>query len=383
MSDRPMGADGAGTQDGAGEDGAAAADPYRYLTADGGSGGSPEPASSYLPTEVVAERAVTPGDGAPAAPPAGESDEPLEITVGMTRRELRELRARRAARAAQDEAGAAAAPAPTASIPTAPSPNAPSPNAPAPTAPAATDTAATAPPTPAAPSGAAAGAPARAWGVAPPVATEVERPAVDSAPGSSDLPGWHDPAPRPRRRLPLLIVLAVLVVAAIVATYLVLQRGGAEEPDPSPSTSASPAPTGLAAVLPQTVTGGEFADTGVTGVTYTLTEQGFLDAPTPPAGASESLVGTYEGGAAEVTLTGASFATTQEALDAATSISSSQSTTAVDTGPVFPAEQLGTYWTFNNDGLVTIVWHDGATGMYTVVSEASDDALGFYGGLDF
>lgn len=376
-------------------------DPYGYLTAGGADG------ESYLPGDLRAagagERAAADdsraGAGTNEADETGAVGDPQEpaaavqapdegdVTVGMTRRELRERRARRAERAAA-----------AASVPAVPSePQSAEPGA-------SDDLDATgsdgsllgaAPSTEAlpvtAPSWGAPGALAsHEEGVAPAAndADALDSDAFDTsaADGSVALaPGWHDPEARTRergRRRLLLIVVGVLVVVAIaVAALLIAGRGDDAPTDPATSATGSTA-TGLAARIPTTVNGGEFSADGRTGVTYQLDDQGLVENPLPPTGAAESLTALYTGGTADVTLTASTFATADEALAAATAIAGGLGT-PVDTGVVFPDTGLGTYWTFNNDGLVTVVWHAGEDGAYVVVSEDAEDALGFYNGLDF
>lgn len=362
-------------------------DPYGYLTAGGADG------ESYLPGDLrgsgAGERAAV-GDDTPAAPrsddtgavgvahePAAGAEAPDEddVTVGMTRRELRERRARRAERAA----AAASVPA----VPENADPGTPGELDVPVTVEASAETV---PATTTVPSWGASGAlGSHEDGVAPAVneADVVEPSAAD---GSVALaPGWHDPEARTRergRRRLLWIVVGVLVVVAIAVAALLLAGRGEDAPtDPATSATGSTA-TGLAALIPSTVNGGEFAESGPTGVTYQLDEQGLVENPLPPTGAAESLTALYTGGTADVTLTASTFATADEALAAATAIAGGLGT-PVDTGVVFPDTGLGTYWTFNNDGLVTVVWHAGADGAYVVVSEDAEDALGFYQGLDF
>ncbi|GMA30678.1 hypothetical protein [Litorihabitans aurantiacus] len=384
------------------EDESRSSDPYGYLS------GAGDDAAGYLPSDVARERPLSVPDEDRAAPTSaseasGQPDDgPLEITVGMTRRELRELRARRAERAAaaaaaddgpggdgvaevsgadddargvrDDEAtgesgakageGRDGAWASTWPVPATPA---------APTAPSAFGTAGESDAIAGAAGASAANGP---WG----------SPATPASSPESIAPGWHDPAARRRGgRRTLWIVLGVAVVlAAAIAVVLTLVLGGSsDEPEPQPTTTtAQEEATGLAALLPATVVGGVNSEDGSTGVTYTLTEAGLVENPVPPQGATESLTGEYTGGEVPVSLTASSFASTEEALAAATA-QADQLGTPVDTGVVFPDDDLGTYWIFNTDGLVTIVWNDGAEGAYTVVSEETADALGFYNGLEF
>lgn len=368
-------------------------DPYGYLTAGEGE------ESSYLPGAVDGAGAEptapteTDDPAAPAAPTEGPEDD--DVTVGMTRRELRERRARRAERAAA-----------AASVPTTPAES----DAAEPrdvesdagwtelpggggSTTDGTRVDGVAP--------AAATAPVLSWGTSgasrslddsvAPAANDADDVSGDGAattdPGDPTAlaPGWHDPGARTRergRRRLLWVVLGLVVAAAIAVAVLLLVNRGEDTPT-APATSATEsAATGLAALIPASVNGGEFSESGPTGVTYVLDEQGLVENPLPPAGAAESLTALYSGGTADVTLTASTFATADEALAAATAISS-QLGTPVDTGVVFPDTGLGTYWTFNNDGLVTVVWHAGADGVYVVVSEDAEDALGFYNGLEF
>ncbi|WP_146197216.1 hypothetical protein [Serinibacter arcticus] len=394
MSDRPRD-DEQGTDRGS-------VDPYSYLTAGGQEG------ASYLPGDVAAERAAAapaPGEPAPTAP----SDD-LDVSVGMTRRELRELRLRRAQRAAQDESSEAPEPVAAAAEPeiarsqeddgdavpaqlnedrTAVLPIVPA-GYPSTTTTAASSTegSSTDAGSPELGFGVPASSPAPWGSSATTDGSPTDRSTTDDAPadGAAALaPGWHDPAAgRSRRRLPLIIAAVVaVVVTAVVAIVLLLNRGGdgGEEPTTAPTT-AEAEPTGLAAVLPTSVSGGEFSEEGATGVTYSLTADGLVPNTAAPAGSTESLVGVYAGGVEDITLTGSTFATTQEALDAATAESAALGT-PLETGVVFPDQNIGTYWAYNNDGLVTYLWHDGESGLYTVVSESPEDALGFYTGLDF
>lgn len=368
-------------------------DPYGYLTAGEGE------ESSYLPGAVDGAGAEptapteTDDPAAPAAPTEGPEDD--DVTVGMTRRELRERRARRAERAAA-----------AASVPTTPAES----DAAEPrdvesdagwtelpggggSTTDGTRVDGVAP--------AAATAPVLSWGTSgasrslddsvAPAANDADDVSGDGAattdPGDPTAlaPGWHDPGARTRergRRRLLWVVLGLVVAAAIAVAVLLLVNRGEDTPT-APATSATEsAATGLAALIPASVDGGEFSESGPTGVTYVLDEQGLVENPLPPAGAAESLTALYTGGTADVTLTASTFATADEALAAATAISS-QLGTPVDTGVVFPDTGLGTYWTYNNDGLVTVVWHAGTDGVYVVVSEDAEDALGFYNGLDF
>lgn len=368
-------------------------DPYGYLTAGEGE------ESSYLPGAVDGAGAEptapteTDDPTAPAAPTEGPEDD--DVTVGMTRRELRERRARRAERAAA-----------AASVPTTPAgPDEAEPR----------DVESDAGWTELPGGGgsttdgtrvdgvapAAATAPVLSWGTSgasrslddsvAPAANDADDVSGDGAattdPGDPTAlaPGWHDPGARTRergRRRLLWVVLGLVVAAAIAVAVLLLVNRGEDTPT-APATSATEsAATGLAALIPASVDGGEFSESGPTGVTYVLDEQGLVENPLPPAGAAESLTALYTGGTADVTLTASTFATADEALAAATAISS-QLGTPVDTGVVFPDTGLGTYWTYNNDGLVTVVWHAGADGVYVVVSEDAEDALGFYNGLEF
>ncbi|TGO04030.1 hypothetical protein [Serinibacter arcticus] len=376
-------------------------DPYGYLTAGEGE------ESSYLPGAVDGAGAEptapteTDDPAAPAAPKEGPEDD--DVTVGMTRRELRERRARRAERAAA-----------AASVPTTPAESdaaeprdvesradgsdvawTPKPEDGDESATDGTRVDGVAP--------AAATAPVLSWGTSAasrslddsvaPAANDADDVSGDDVVAASTdpgdptalAPGWHDPGARTRergRRRLLWVVLGLVVAAAIAVAVLLLVNRGEDTPT-APATSATEsAATGLAALIPASVNGGEFSESGPTGVTYLLDEQGLVENPLPPAGAAESLTALYTGGTADVTLTASTFATADEALAAATAISS-QLGTAVDTGVVFPDTGLGTYWTYNNDGLVTVVWHAGTDGVYVVVSEDAEDALGFYNGLDF
>lgn len=401
------------------------ADPYGYLAAGGGTPATP----SYLPP------GAGPGTGA-GGDPAQQASEPPEendITVGMTRRELRELRARRFERQVTQQAAQPGASVSTAipavseapETPELPVPDSDDPETPwaTPTATESDDETTTLPALSddtVAPSGfgmpgadgeVPVAAPGRATAEAVPAepyaalraswtaakdaqgaqdaasadATVPQVPVAGSTPVQDAVaPGWHDPQERrPRRRLLWIIGGAVVVIGALVALVLFLGRNGDGRVDPpaTPTATATEV-TGLAAILPARVEGGEYAEGGKTGVTYSITADGFVPAPNPPAGALESLVGIYAGGAEAVTLTGATFATAEEALAAATAYAGTLGE-SLESGPVFPSENLGWYWTFNNDGLVTMVWHDGGVGMFTVISEEAADAQGFYGGLEF
>ncbi|HCX83589.1 MAG TPA: hypothetical protein DHV14_00290, partial [Micrococcales bacterium] len=188
------------------------------------------------------------------------------------------------------------------------------------------------------------------------------------------------------RALVAAAVVAVVVLIGVVIWFNRSDDGTGATAGPTASGDVGTAATAggpLLAALPTEVTGGEFGSDGPSGTTFTLGAPGYVTNPVPPAGSTESYVGVFAGAAVPVTLTASRFGTS-EAAAADAQATAATIGTAVESGPVFPDDEAsGTYWIFNEDGLVTIVWNDEDLGSYTVVAEDAEAALDFYHGLDF
>lgn len=195
-------------------------------------------------------------------------------------------------------------------------------------------------------------------------------------------------AARHKRRNRILAIAAFVAIAAALAIMIVSGIRGDEgesatDPTATPTATATSAgDTPLLSMLPTSVTENQYSEEGPGQEVFTLTADGYVPDPNAADGASEAVVGQFVGGAEPVTLTAALFPDADAASAQAEALAAELGT-ALDTGTVFPAEDLGTYWIFNTDGLVTIVWHDGQGGAFTVLSQDAEAALGFYHGLDF
>lgn len=237
----------------------------------------------------------------------------------------------------------------------------------------------------------------------------ISRRELRAAPTARRLPG---------RILALLVFGAAVLISVIVLAVVNLTD---DDADPNPGTGAtstspdatsgsSQAATDLAGPLyeklPRTVTGGAVSEDGPSGAVYELQDPGYLTNQVIPENALESYVGVFAGPdltqlagatdeedgeasadpdaqtAVDVTLTATRWGSAEAALADATAVATALGT-PVAQGVVFPDDNLGTYWVFNNDGLVTLVWHDGDLGSFTVVSEGEGSALDFYYGLSF
>lgn len=198
----------------------------------------------------------------------------------------------------------------------------------------------------------------------------------------------HDP-PRWRRFLPALLAAVALAVLAAVLWLLSDRLGFSGSQDSE--TTASPSETGvgdpavegpLNGTLPAEVRGGEYSTEGASGSLYTLPPSGYQVDTGAPESATSAYQAQFLGGALPVTLTAWSFEDAEAATAAAEDTVAALGEPA-DTGVVFPDLEQGTYWIFNSDGLVQIIWHDGATNVYSVTTEDAEVALDFYNGLEF
>ena len=363
-----------------------------------------EPAAPVAPTGLTGPAEST----GPAKPTGPDLDIESDLPPTMTRRQLREAR-ERAARQRQDPAEQARATTSTPSISAAalvagqstPQTEAQAQatqvigtvSVPATAAPATSPTQA---------------APVQSSTSPAPYASPDAWSSGPSAPG----PGEPPPDQGRSRRTVLLVLLGLVVAIAALAALVIfvvmpLLRGDSQAAPSGPPTASGQTEgrtSPLLDLLPTTVTGGEFAlPTGeptpeATGeaesteepsegaapgaTTYTLVQDGYVDNPQTPEGALESVVGQFSGGAELVTLTASRFGTSEEALAAATAKAGTLGP-VVEEGVVFPDDNLGYYWIFNTDGLVTIVWTDGDLGFYWIVSEDAQSALELYQGLEF
>ena len=229
----------------------------------------------------------------------------------------------------------------------------------------------------------------------------------------------------PARRLPGRILALLVFGAAVLVSVIVLvivNLTGDDEPASGAGSEASTSADGtsgssqeasdlsgpLYEKLPRTVTGGAVSEDGPSGAVYELQDPGYITNPAVPEKSLESYVGVFsgpdlttlptdtedgEGGedassdpdaenAVDVTLIATRWGNAEAALADATAMAAALGTPAAQ-GVVFPDENLGTYWVFNNDGLVTLIWHDGDLGSFTVISEGEGSALDFYYGLSF
>ena len=233
------------------------------------------------------------------------------------------------------------------------------------------------------------------------------------------------PAPAPTRRLPgrilALIVFGAAVVVSVIVLVIVNLAGDGDDADPTAGSGATSVATDatsgssqvatelagpLYEKLPRSVTGGAVSEDGPSGAVYELQDPGYITNPIVPANSLESYVGVFAGPdltalevatgeedgeasadpeaqtAVDVNLTATRWGSPEAALADATATAAALGT-PVAQGVVFPDDNLGTYWVFNNDGLVTLVWHDGDLGSFSVISEGEGSALDFYYGLSF